>query len=55
MFALIDISDARLPGASWSAGKVLGLYDTEADAWQASSDVWDCSGRQQLRVVGVVV
>jgi hypothetical protein len=54
-WVLIDISRNDYPLAAWSARKVLGLYDTEEEAWQVSSDVWDCSGKQELRVVEVTV
>src|SRR4051812_3325601 len=59
-WALLDISPVVQHGGevnhvhtSWSASKVIGLYDSERDAWQASSDMWDCSGRQDFRVVNV--
>lgn len=59
-FALIDISpiiknenEVNHVLTSFSAMRVLGVYETEEEAWQVSDDCWDCSGRQEFRVVPI--
>lgn len=61
-FALIDVAPVHKTNGEvnhvktpFSAMRVLGVCDTEREAWELSQDLWDCSNRQKFHVVPLEV